>query len=79
MMENLLAVLKNQIDLFSHGAIESCTAGVHNTFFDSLGKALAQQNAVYNAMAQMGWYPASAATAAQIGKVKKKYAAACGK
>jgi len=77
MMEDVLTTLKNQIDLFSHGTVESSTAGVHNTFRDALCKASQQQNEVYNAMAAMGWYPSTQAEQQQIEQVKQKYSQPC--
>lgn len=77
MMEDVLTTLKNQIDLFSHGTIESATAGVHNTFHNALCKATQQQNEVYNAMAAQGWYPSAQAEQQQIEQVKQKFATPC--
>ncbi len=77
MLEDVLTTLKGQAGLFNHGTIESSTAGVHNTFYEALGKSLQQQNEVYNAMAEMGWYPMEAAPAKQVDKVRTKYSSFC--
>lgn len=77
MMEDVLTTLKAEIDLFSHGTIESSTSGVHNSFTNALCKANTQQNEVYNAMAAMGWYPATQAEQQQIDQVKQKFSVPC--
>ena len=45
-MENLLLTTKGVCDLYMHGAIESATCNVHDTFDKALNKR-----------ASMGWYP----------------------
>ena len=77
MMEDILTTLKSEIDLFSHGAIESSTSGVHTAFKDALEKSVCQQNEVYNAMSGLGWYPSTQAQEQQIEQVKQKFSQSC--
>ena len=76
-MENILLNLKGECDLLMHGAIESATPNVHQEFVSALTNALAEQNKVYNKMAQKGWYPTTPAEQKQIDAVKQKYSAGC--
>ncbi len=76
-MENLLLNLKGECDLLMHGAIESSTPDVHTAFTQAFNETLSLQNSVYNKMAEMGWYPASAAEQKQIQSVKTKFSSGC--
>lgn len=76
-MENLLLNLKGECDLLMHGAIESSTPNVHSAFKSAFDETLAMQNAVYNKMAEKGWYPSTPAEQRQIDAVKQKFSAGC--
>ena len=76
LMENLLLVEKGVCDLLMHGAVESSTAPVRAAFDSALSESLSMQKTIYDKMAARGWYPAEQAEAAQITKVKNKYAQA---
>jgi spore coat protein CotF len=76
-MENLLLNLKGECDLLMHGAVESATPNVHAAFVSALTNTLAEQNKVYNKMAEKGWYPSTPAEQKQIDAVKQKYSAGC--
>ena len=76
-MENLLLNLKGECDLLMHGAVESSTPAVHAEFVSALTNVLAEQNKVYNKMAQKGWYPSTPAEQKQIDAVKQKYSSGC--
>lgn len=73
-MTNILNAVKGECDLLMHGAIESSTPNVHQTFTQSFNDALCLQNQIYAKMAQKGWYPAENAQQNEINKVKQKYA-----
>lgn len=73
-MTNILNAVKGECDLMMHGAIESSTPNVHQTFTQSFNDALSLQNQIYAKMAQKGWYPAENAQQNEINKVKQKYA-----
>ena len=75
LMENLLLVEKGVCDLFMHGAIESPTDNVHQTFSTALNDALCMQDTIYDKMAAKGWYPTEQAEQQKIQQVKQKFAA----
>ena len=72
-MENELLVLKGVCDLYSHGAIESTTAEVHDAFKDALNESLNIQNKIYNTMAERGWYKTETADQTKINTTKQKF------
>lgn len=72
-MENLLLTTKGVCDLYMHGAIESSTDNVHQTFDSALGETLDMQDSIYKAMTQRGWYQGEQAPQQEIAKVKQKY------
>lgn len=76
-MENILLNLKGECDLLMHGAVESATPNVHSEFVSALTNTLAEQNKVYNKMAEKGWYPTKPAEQKQIDAVKQKYSSGC--
>ena len=54
-MEKMLTHDKGTCDLLMHGAIESSSSDVHQTFAASLGAALKRQEKRYGKMGQKGW------------------------
>ena len=74
-MENLLLTTKGACDLYLHGAIESSTANVHQTFTSALNSSLCMQDDIYKQMTAKGWYPQEKATQQQLTQVRQKYAA----
>ena len=62
-------------DLYLHGAIESSTQNVNNTFDQALDQSLCMQDGIYQTMAAQGWYPSQQAPQQQIDQVKQKFAA----
>ena len=75
-MQNLLLTTKGVCDLYMHGAIESATQNVQQTFDDALADSLCMQSDIYQKMAAKGWYPAQQADQQQIDQVRGKYAQA---
>ena len=75
-MENILLTTKGACDLYMHGAIESATANVHQTFATALNNTLCMQDDIYKQMSAKGWYPMEQATQQQLTQVKQKYASA---
>jgi len=73
-MENLLLTTKGVCDLYMHGAIESATPNVHQTFSSALNSALCMQDQVYQKMTAKGWYQTTPAQQQQIDQVKQKFA-----
>jgi spore coat protein CotF len=76
-MENILLTTKGVCDLYMHGAIESATQNVQNTFDTALNDSLCMQSDIYQKMSQKGWYPAQKADQQQIDQVRQKYANKC--
>lgn len=73
LMENILLLEKGVCDLFMHGAIESSTKNVHQTFSSALNSALNMQDAIYGKMAAKGWYATQQADQDQISSLKQKF------
>lgn len=73
-MENLLLTTKGVCDLYLHGAIESGTQNVHQTFNSALNDALCMQDQTYQKMSAKGWYTNTPAQQQQIDAVKQKFA-----
>ena len=73
-METMLLLEKGACDLFLHGTIESATSSVHQAFSTALNDSLAMQDALYDQMADKGWYPTETAEQKQINKVVKQFA-----
>ena len=73
-MENMLLLEKGACDLLMHGAIESSSTDVHQTFATSLGAALRRQEQIYGKMEQKGWYVVQQAPQQQVDQVKQKFA-----
>jgi len=72
-MDNILTSVKSVCDLMMHGAIESSTPNVNNTFKTALNECLCIQHELYDKMAQKGWYPSQSAPQQQIDSTKQKY------
>ena len=73
-MENLLLLEKGVCDLYMHGAIESSTDNVRNTFSESLNTALNLQDQIYDKMQSRGWYTPEQAESSKLSSVKMKFA-----
>ena len=74
-METLLHTTKGVCDLYMHGAIESSTPNVHQTFSSALDDSLCMQDQVYQTMSAKGWYTTQPAQQQQVDAVKQKFAA----
>lgn len=72
-MENLLLTTKGMCDLYMHGAVESSTTNVHDTFKTALTDTLCMQDEIYKEMSSKGWYPSEQAQQQEIQKVKQKF------
>ena len=73
LMENHLSLVKGICDLYLHGAIESSTKEVHETFKNALNEELNIQNKLYNLMKEKGWYQAEEAELNKIAIAKQKF------
>ena len=73
LMENLLMLEKGVCDLFMHGAIESSTGSVHQTFSSALNNSLSMQESIYGKMSSRGWYTSENVDQQKIESVKQKF------
>ncbi len=73
LMENILLLEKGVCDLFLHGAVESSTAQVHDTFQSALNDSLRMQDGIYDKMSAKGWYPTEQAEQDKVNSVKMKF------
>jgi len=73
LMENILLLEKGVCDLYMHGAIESSTQNVHQTFSTALNDSLCMQDTIYDKMAEKGWYPTEQVEQSKIDTVKQKF------
>ena len=73
LMENMLMLEKGVCDLYLHGAIESSSADVHQTFTGSLDSSLCMQSRIYGAMKDRGWYKPEDAGQQKLQSVKMKF------
>lgn len=73
LMENILLLEKGVCDLYMHGAIESSTQNVHQTFNTALNDSLCMQDDIYGKMVQKGWYKTEQAELSKINTVKTKF------
>ena len=72
-MENLLLTTKGVLDLYMHGAIESGTENVHNTFNTAFNQTLQMQDSIYKQMENRGCYASEQAEQQKIRQVKQKF------
>ena len=72
-MEDLLLTTKGVCDLYLHGAIESDTPNVHQTFDSALGESLDMQSQIYGEMSSRGGYQTQQADVQQIAQVRGKF------
>ncbi len=73
LMEDILLLEKGVCDLFMHGAIESSTDNVHQTFSAALNESLCMQDTLYDKMTEKGWYPTEQVEQNKIDTVKQKF------
>ena len=76
-MENLLLTTKGVIDLYMHGAVESSTANVRQTFSGAFDDALSMGDSIYRQMTAKGWYQTDSAPQQQLKQVKQKFTPNC--
>ncbi len=73
LMEGILWDTKVMADLCLHGAIESWTEGVHETFLIGLKEILTMQHEIYLTMQEQGFYEPSCVLQEQLDKIKAKF------
>ncbi|MBR3737403.1 MAG: spore coat protein, partial [Eubacterium sp.] len=60
-------------DLYMHGAIESSTQNINQTFKTALNESLTMQDDIYKKMESKGWYQTEQAQQDKIDTLKQKY------
>ena len=76
-MENLLLTTKGVCDLYMHGAIESSTDNVRQTFSGAFDDVLSMGDAIYKQMSAKGWYQTDSAPQQQLQQIKQKFTPTC--
>lgn len=56
LMENMLLLLKSNMEVYVHGSLESSADAVYKTLKYGLDETLKLQHSLYNKMASYGWY-----------------------
>ena len=76
-MEGLLLDAKSVCDLYMHGAIESSTANVRQTFANAFDDALSMGDSIYQQMTAKGWYQIENAPQQKQQQLKQKFTPTC--
>ena len=76
-MENLLLTTKGVIDLYMHGAVESSTANVRQTFSGAFDDALSMGDSLYQQMTAKGWYQTDTAPEQKVQQTRQKFNPTC--
>ncbi len=76
-MEGLLLDAKGVCDLYMHGAIESSTAKVRQTFSAAFDDALSMGDSLYQQMTAKGWYQTDTAPEQKLRQTKQKFNPTC--
>ncbi len=72
-MQDILMLEKGVCDLYMHGAIESSTKNINQTFKSALDNSLTMQDCVYKEMEAKGWYTTEQAEQSKIDTLKQKF------
>ena len=73
LMQDILLLEKGVCDLYMHGAIESSTQNINQTFKTALNDSLVMQDDIYKKMESKGWYQTEQAQQDKIDTLKQKY------
>jgi len=76
-MEGLLLDAKSVCDLYMHGAIESSTANIRQTFSTAFDDALSMGDVIYRQMTEKGWYQNESVPQQKIQQTKQKFSPSC--
>ena len=76
-MEGLLLDAKGVCDLYMHGAIESSTAKVRQTFASAFDDALSMGDSLYREMTAKGWSQTDTAPQQKVQQTKQKFSPSC--
>ena len=56
LFENMLLILKSNMEVYNHGTLESCNPDIRETIRYGLDTTLKLQEELYNEMTNCGWY-----------------------
>ena len=56
LMENMLLLLKSNMEVYVHGTLEAANEKVHQALKYGLEETLKLQHLLYNKMTEYGWY-----------------------
>lgn len=56
LMENMLLLLKGNMEVYVHGSLEASNEPVHQALKNGLDETLKMQHSLYDKMMQCGWY-----------------------
>ena len=73
LMQDILLLEKGVCDLYMHGAIESSTQSINQTFKTALNDSLTMQDDIYKKMEAKGWYQTDQAQQDKISTLKQKF------
>ena len=76
-MEGLLLDAKSVCDLYMHGAVESSTANVRQSFSKAFDDALSMGDSIYQQMTARGWYQNEPVPPQKIRQTKQKFTPTC--
>ena len=76
-MEGLLLDAKGVCDLYMHGAIESSTQKVRQTFSAAFDAALSMGATLYQQMTAKGWHQADTAPEQKLQQTRQKFTPTC--
>ena len=76
-MEGLLLDAKGVCDLYMHGAIESSTQKVRQTFSAAFADALSMGDSLYQQMTAKGWYQPDGAPQQKLTQTRQKFSPTC--
>ena len=73
LMQDILLLEKGVCDLYMHGAIESSTQNINQTFKTALNESLCMQDDIYKKMEAKGWYQTEQAQQDKVSTLKQKF------
>ena len=76
-MEGLLLDAKGVCDLYMHGAVESGTANVRQTFSSAFDSVLSMGDSIYQQMTAKGWYQTDTAPEQKVQQTRQKFTPNC--
>ena len=72
LMENILLILKCNMEVYVHGTLEASNKQVHEILHYGLEETLKLQHNLYQKMTEYGWYTVSNVSAKTIQNTVKK-------